>query len=155
MHYYHRNGGNDMFESLFLAGKCFLHFPSKSKTNTSMMKNPGIRIILGMELMSMSRITEITAIRIIMKIGVKIISILRNESGIFMASLWWFLCEHIKENIHRSLCYCRLSFVIRGFLCSKFLRNGVHLFAQNGRSVWCLANPPVEWIPPGDKTLKN
>jgi hypothetical protein len=52
-----------------------------------MMKNPGIRIILGMELMSMSRITEITAIRIIKKIGVKIISILRNESGIFMASL--------------------------------------------------------------------
>ena len=87
MHYYHRNGGNDMFEFLFLAGECSLHFPSKSKTNTSMMKNPGIRIILGMELMSMSRITEITAIRIIKKIGVKIISILRNESGIFMVSL--------------------------------------------------------------------
>ena len=88
MRYYHRNGGNGMFEFLFLAGECSLHFPSKSKTNTSMMKNPGIRIILGMELMSMSRITEITAIRIIKKIGVKIISILRKESGIFMASLY-------------------------------------------------------------------
>ena len=87
MRYYHRNGGNDMFESLFLAGKCFLHFPSKSKTNTSMMKNPGIRIILGMELISISRITEITAIRTIRKIGVKIISILRKESGIFIAGL--------------------------------------------------------------------
>jgi hypothetical protein len=51
------------------------------------MKNPGIRIIFGIELMSMSRITEITAIRTIRKIGVKIINILRNESGIFMAGL--------------------------------------------------------------------
>ena len=76
-----------MFEFLFLAGECSLHFPSKSKTNTSKMRNPGIRIILGMELMSMSRITEITAIRIIKKIGVKIINILRNESGIFIAGL--------------------------------------------------------------------
>ena len=76
-----------MFEFLFLAGECSAHFPSKSKTNTSMMKNPGIRIILGMELISMSRITEINAIRIIKKIGVKIISIFRKESGIFIAGL--------------------------------------------------------------------
>ena len=76
-----------MFELLFSTGRCSFHFPSSSKTNTSRMKNPGIRIILGMELMSMSRITEITAIRIIKKIGVKIISILRNESGIFMVGL--------------------------------------------------------------------
>ena len=87
MRHYHRNGGNDMFEFLFLADECSLHFPSKSKTNTSKMRTPGIRIILGMELMSMSRITEITAIRIIKKIGVKIISILRKESGIFIAGL--------------------------------------------------------------------
>ena len=76
-----------MFEFLFLAGECSLHFPSKSRTNTSKMRKPGIRIILGMELMSMSRITEITAIRTIRKIGVKIISILRKESGIFIAGL--------------------------------------------------------------------
>lgn len=56
-----------MFEFLFPAGRCSFHFPSSSRTNTSKMKNPGIRIILGMELMSMSRITEITAIRIIKK----------------------------------------------------------------------------------------
>ena len=87
MRYYHRNGGNEMFEFLFLAGECSLHFPSKSRTNTSKMRKPGIRIILGMELMSMSRITDITAIRIIKKIGVKIISILRKESGIFIAGL--------------------------------------------------------------------
>ena len=40
-----------------------------------------------MELMSMSRITEITAIRMIRKTGVKIINSLRNESDIFMAGL--------------------------------------------------------------------
>ena len=87
MHYYHRNGGNDMFELLFSTGRCSFHFPSSSSTNTSKMKNPGIKIILGMELISMSKITEITAIRIIKKIGVKIINILRNESGIFMIGL--------------------------------------------------------------------
>ena len=76
-----------MFEFLFLTDECSLHFPSKSRTNTSKMRKPGIRIILGMELMSMSRITEITAIRIIKKIGVKIISIFRKESGIFIAGL--------------------------------------------------------------------
>ena len=76
-----------MFEFLFLAGECSAHFPSSSRTNTSKMRKPGIRIILGMELISMSRITEINAIRIIKKIGVKIISILRNESGIFMVGL--------------------------------------------------------------------
>ena len=150
MHYYHRNGGNDMFESLFLAGKCFLHFPSKSKTNTSMMKNPGIRIILGMELISMSRITEITAIRIIKKIGVKIISILRKESGIFMNGLLMTITlrthrRQIAENAHCSLCYCRISSVIQGFLWSKFLRNGVHLFAQNECSVWQVFVTSAVW----------
>ena len=76
-----------MFEFLFPAGRYSIHFPSKSRTNTSKMRMPGIRIILGMELMSMSKITEITAIRIIKKIGVKIISMLRKESGIFIAGL--------------------------------------------------------------------
>ena len=76
-----------MFEFLFLAGECSAHFPSSSRTNTSKMRKPGIRMILGMELMSISIIAEITAIRIIKKIGVKIISILRKESGIFIAGL--------------------------------------------------------------------
>ena len=121
MRHYHHNGGNDMFESLFLAGKCHLHFPSKSKTNTSMMKKPGIKIILGMELMSMSRITEITAIRIIKKIGVKIISILRKESGIFMNGLLMMITlrthrRQIAKKAHCSLCYCMISSVIQGFL---------------------------------------
>ncbi len=48
------------------------------------MKNPGIRMIRGMELISMSRSTEITAIRIIKMTGVRIISMLRRGSDIFM-----------------------------------------------------------------------
>ena len=95
MRYYHRSGGNDMFEFLFPAGRCSFHFPSKSRTNTSKMRKPGIRIILGMELMSMSRITEITAIRIIRKIGVKIINMLRKESGIFIAEVSQKWCAFV------------------------------------------------------------
>ena len=121
MHHCHRNRGNDMFECLFPTGRCSFHFPSSSKTNTSMMKKHGIKIILGMELMSMSRITEITAIRIIKKIGVKIISILRKESGIFMIGLLIMITlrthrRQIAKKAHCSLCYCRISSVIQGFL---------------------------------------
>ena len=59
-----------------------------------------------MELMSMSRITEITAIRMNRKTGVKIINSLRNESDIFMAGLLsmipvWTLIEIYKVDSDR------------------------------------------------------
>ena len=80
--------------------------------------NPGIRMIRGMELMSMSRSTEITEIRIIKIIGVRIINTLRNESGIFMDGLLMMLvCKCFDTlSFSEALCICLLRMNVRSVL---------------------------------------
>ena len=82
------------------------------------MKNPGIRMIRGMELISMSRSTEITEIRIIKIIGVRIINTLRNGSGIFMDGLLMMLVSKYFDalSFSEAVCICLLRMNVRSVL---------------------------------------
>ena len=75
-------------------------------------------MIRGMELISMSRSTEITEIRIIKIIGVRIINTLRNESGIFMGGLIMMLvCKCFDAlSFSEAVCICLLRTNVRSVL---------------------------------------
>ena len=60
---------------------------SKYKKNNTNKKKPGISKTLGMELMSIPSITEMNAIAITNRTGVKIVNSLRNGSDMFIANL--------------------------------------------------------------------
>ena len=75
-------------------------------------------MIRGMELISMSRSTEITEIRIIKITGVRIINTLRNESGIFMGGLLMMLvCKYFDTlSFSEAVCICLLRMNVRSVL---------------------------------------